>query len=45
VRWIDKVLEIALERQPQPIVEAAPVAVTAAANVEGAAGGTDIVKH
>ena len=43
VRWIDKVLEIALERQPEAVVEVAPVAVAAAA-VDGA-GSTEIVKH
>ncbi len=42
VRWIDKVLEVALERMPEPVVEAPPVAVAAAA-VDGAA--TDVVKH
>ncbi|HEU4853158.1 MAG TPA: S16 family serine protease, partial [Telluria sp.] len=41
VRWIDKVLEIALERQPTPIVEAAP-AVPVTAPVDGA---TEVVKH
>jgi ATP-dependent Lon protease len=43
VRWIDKVLEIALERQPEGLVEVAvsgPVASTP--QVEGQ---TDIVKH
>jgi ATP-dependent Lon protease len=29
VRWIDKVLEIALERQPEPLTETAPVEVVA----------------
>lgn len=43
VRWIDKVLEIALERLPTPVVEVAAVAVAPAA-VDGAAS-TDIVKH
>jgi len=42
VRWIEKVLEIALERQPTPVVEvAAPVAVTPTA----AEGSTEVVKH
>ncbi|SHG94501.1 endopeptidase La [Massilia sp. CF038] len=43
VRWIDKVLEIALERLPTPVVEVAAVAVAPAA-VDGQAA-TDIVKH
>jgi len=42
VRWIDKVLEIALERQPQAVVEVAAVAAVAAAQSEGQA---DVVKH
>ncbi|KFI07701.1 endopeptidase La [Massilia sp. BSC265] len=44
VRWIEKVLEIALERQPEPVAEvaAAPVAVTPTAAAEGS---TDVVKH
>ena len=43
VRWIDKVLEIALERMPQPIVETPPVAaVPAAAQADGQTG---VVKH
>ena len=40
VRWIDKVLEIALERAPEPVVEALPV-VAAAAQPPVA----DVVKH
>ena len=40
VRWIDKVLEIALERMPEPVVEALPV-VAAAAQPAVA----DVVKH
>ncbi len=43
VRWIDKVLEVALERQPEAIVDVPAVPVAAAA-VDGAAS-TDIVKH
>ncbi|GGE90036.1 endopeptidase La [Massilia psychrophila] len=44
VRWIDKVLEIALERHPVPLVEtAAPApAVPATAQVDGQ---TEVVKH
>ncbi|WP_426161540.1 endopeptidase La [Pseudoduganella sp. R-34] len=43
VRWIDKVLEVALERQPEPIVEAAaPVEVPA---VAATADGSEVVKH
>jgi ATP-dependent Lon protease len=40
VRWIDKVLEIALERMPDPVVEALPVVATAAQPVVA-----DVVKH
>ena len=42
VRWIEKVLEIALERQPQPIVEVPAVSVTPPAAAEGQGG---VVKH
>jgi len=46
VRWIDKVLEIALERHPVPLVEtvvAAPApAVPATTQVDGQA---EVVKH
>ncbi|MGZ3181123.1 MAG: endopeptidase La [Telluria sp.] len=46
VRWIDKVLEIALERQPSPIVEAAPAPAPAVAPVATpAVDSTDVVKH
>ena len=41
VRWIEKVLEIALERQPQPLVEDPAVAV-APAPVEAK---PEVVKH
>jgi ATP-dependent Lon protease len=41
VRWIDKVLEIALERQPTALVEVAPVAAVAV-TVDGAG---EVVKH
>jgi ATP-dependent Lon protease len=42
VRWIEKVLEVALERVPEPIVDVpATVAVTPAA----AEGQTEVVKH
>ncbi|BDT59024.1 Lon protease [Massilia varians] len=44
VRWIEKVLEVALERQPEALAEvaAAPVAVTPAPAAEAS---TDVVKH
>ncbi|NHZ99621.1 endopeptidase La [Massilia sp. CCM 8734] len=48
VRWIDKVLEIALERMPTPVVEVpavAAVAAAAATAVDGVAPQTDVVKH
>ncbi|MYM67419.1 endopeptidase La [Pseudoduganella sp. FT55W] len=44
VRWIDKVLEIALERQPEPLTETAPVEAVAAAATK-ADGQGDVVKH
>ncbi|MGI4843579.1 MAG: endopeptidase La [Janthinobacterium lividum] len=44
VRWIEKVLEVALERQPEALAEVAtaPVAVTPAPAAEAS---TDVVKH
>ncbi|MRV76125.1 endopeptidase La [Duganella sp. FT92W] len=44
VRWIDKVLEIALERQPEPVVETPPVEAVAAAQAK-VDGQGDVVKH
>ncbi|MYM35142.1 endopeptidase La [Duganella sp. FT94W] len=44
VRWIDKVLEIALERQPEPLAETAPVEAVAAAAAKPDGQG-DVVKH
>jgi ATP-dependent Lon protease len=43
VRWIDKVLEVALERQPEPITEVPVEAVAAAATKTD--GQTEVVKH
>ncbi len=43
VKWIDKVLEIALEKMPTPLPDEAPV-VTASATV-GAGAKTEAVKH
>ncbi|MBK7616079.1 MAG: endopeptidase La [Vitreoscilla sp.] len=50
VRWIDKVLEVALERVPQPLPDDEPVVVAAApAKAEAAAatptGGADAITH
>ena len=46
VRWIDKVLEIALERAPQPLPEDAPVApAPAAAGGEAAAAQEATTRH
>jgi ATP-dependent Lon protease len=42
VRWIEKVLEVALERQPEPLVDVPAVPVGAAAAAEGQGG---VVKH
>ena len=44
VRWIDKVLEIALERQPEPLTDT-EVAVAAAAPVDPASVESTVVKH
>jgi ATP-dependent Lon protease len=43
VRWIDKVLEIALEKMPTPLLDEVPA--VAAAPVVDAAGKTEAVKH
>ena len=46
VRWIDKVLEIALERHPVPLVEEeAPAAAAAKTTGESDAVVTTVVKH
>ncbi|MDE1184374.1 endopeptidase La [Paraburkholderia sp.] len=46
VRWIDKVLELALERVPQPIVEEEPKAAPVAADAAKEGGTTtEVVKH
>jgi ATP-dependent Lon protease len=42
VRWIEKVLEIALERQPEAIAEVQAVPVTPSAATDGQG---DVVKH
>lgn len=39
VRWIDKVWEVALERQPEPITEDQPTVPVAAEKSENASGG------
>ncbi|MDO9438078.1 endopeptidase La [Hydrogenophaga sp.] len=45
VKWIDKVLAIALERQPVPLTEEEVAAQLAAANVSKPAASSDAVKH
>jgi ATP-dependent Lon protease len=49
VRWIDKVLEVALETMPQPLPDDEPVVAAAPAKAEVAAaapaGGTDAITH
>lgn len=45
VKWIDKVLSIALERQPVPLTDEEVAAQIAAASVRSAAGEPDAVKH
>ena len=42
VRWIEKVLEVALERQPEALVDVPAVATPVAATAEGQGG---VVKH
>ena len=44
VRWIDKVWEIALERQPEPITEK-PAAVPVAAEKPENASGGNLLTH
>jgi ATP-dependent Lon protease len=43
VRWIEKVLEVALERQPEPIVDVPAVAAAPVASTAEGSGG--VVKH
>jgi ATP-dependent Lon protease len=45
VKWIDKVLSIALERQPVPLTDEEVAAQVAAASVRPAATSPDAVKH
>ncbi|OGB95498.1 MAG: endopeptidase La, partial [Burkholderiales bacterium RIFCSPLOWO2_12_FULL_67_210] len=45
VKWIDKVLAIALERQPVPLTDEEVAAQVAAASVRPAAAAPDAVKH
>jgi ATP-dependent Lon protease len=45
VRWIEKVLEIALERQPEALVEVPAVSVTPATTTATTDGQGDVVKH
>jgi ATP-dependent Lon protease len=47
VRWIDRVLELALERLPEALTEeeAKPVAAEAAQAPAPVAGSTDVLKH
>ncbi|ODS98286.1 MAG: endopeptidase La [Lautropia sp. SCN 69-89] len=44
VKWIDRVLEIALERQPQPLPEEAPAAPVATP-APASGSGSDVVTH
>jgi ATP-dependent Lon protease len=45
VRWIEKVLEVALERRPEPIVDVPAVPVAAATPATPAEGPGGVVKH
>jgi ATP-dependent Lon protease len=44
VRWIDRVLEVALERMPTPLPEDEPAVVTPAVSM-AAADLNDVTKH
>jgi ATP-dependent Lon protease len=45
VKWIDQVLELALERMPQPLPEVAPAEAVPAAVVDPAVDATGVVTH
>jgi ATP-dependent Lon protease len=45
VKWIDQVLELALERMPQPLPESTPAAVPVTAIADPAADATGIITH
>jgi ATP-dependent Lon protease len=45
VRWIDKVLELALERVPQPLPEEEPKPAAPVAAEAGKDAATEVVKH
>ncbi|GAA4405489.1 endopeptidase La [Quisquiliibacterium transsilvanicum] len=45
VKWIDRVLELALERLPPPLPEVAPAAAAAPVAAAPSEGGSDVVAH
>ncbi len=45
VKWIDRVLEVALERQPEPLPEDAPAAAGAPVPAPASGAGGDVVTH
>jgi len=47
VRWIDQVLELALERLPTPLPELTPEEIAKAAEASKSAGGSssEVLKH
>jgi len=45
VKWIDRVLEIALERQPEPLPEDVPAAAGSAVAAPAPGAGGDVVTH
>ncbi|MCO5108273.1 MAG: endopeptidase La [Burkholderiaceae bacterium] len=45
VKWIDRVLEIALERQPEPLPEESPAPAGAAVPAAAPGSGGDVVTH
>jgi ATP-dependent Lon protease len=45
VRWIDKVLELALERMPEALPEPVPAVVAPAVEATGVTGSTGVMTH
>jgi ATP-dependent Lon protease len=45
VKWIDRVLELALERMPEPLPDDEPAAAAVPPEAEKGKGGSDVVTH